>query len=406
MSWLQKIENDLIITTGDGEQYTPSWLNASFQKDYNIAEFNFPNLSGTLVRRNKPMGRKYQLELYFTGADHLDTVADFSRSADDERPWRLEHPLYGLLIVQPISISVDNSAHNVSRVTIPVIETITEENPKIQTAPVETIAVKKELLDETFAGGVLAEVQPADITDVKEKSARNFNLAVPVFKIPGDLAAFIDIVNKANSAVNNAIAFATAAMRAVNTMISYPARLKQSVKSRVNLLRDQFETLRNNVEGLTGVASKQIYQNQAGTAISSIALAMVLPSDGDYKSSTEALDTIDTLTEVYNTYMADLDFLQSDNGGNPNSFIPDAGGIIALNELVNLTISNLFMVALGAKKERSIILGEDTNIVLLTHRLYSLDPSDANMQELMDTNNIGLSTLLMIKKGTKITYFV
>lgn len=406
MSWIDKIENDLIITTGDGEQFTPSWLNASFQKDYNIAEFNFPNLPGTLVRKSKPMGRRYQLELYFTGPDHLDTVNDFSRSADDERPWKLEHPYYGLLIVQPVSIAVDNSNHNVSRVTIPVIETITEEDPKIKLAPIETIAVKKELLDELFAGGVLAEVKPADITQIKLDSARNFNLAVPVFKLPAALAEFIDIVNKANAAVNNALAFATAAMRSVNTMISYPARLTQSVKSRVNLLKDQFDTLRSNVEGIVGVASKQIYQNSAGTTVSSIALAMSLPSPGDYKSSTEALDTMDTLLDVYNTFMEDMDRLQSDNGGSPESFIPDAGAIIALNEIVNLTISSLFTIALGAKKERSLIVEEDTDIINLTHRLYSLDPSDANMQELMDTNSLGLTNLLLIKKGTKIIYFI
>lgn len=406
MSWIDKIENQLIITTGDGEQYTPAWLNATFQKDYNIAEFTFPNLPGTLVRRNKPMGRKYQLEIYFTGDDHLDTVDAFSRSADDERPWKLEHPYYGLLIVQPVSIAVDNSSHNVSRVTIPVIETITEDNPKVEPAPVETIAIKKELLDETFAQGVLAEVKPADITDIKEKQKRNFHLAIPVFKIPGALAEFTDLFNKANAAVNKAIAFPLAAMRTLNTLISYPAKLAQSVKSRINLLKEQFNTLRSNVEGILGVASKQIYQNNAGTVISSIALAMSTPSPGDYKSSTEVLETMDTLTSVYNTFMEDLDRMQSENGGSPDSFVADPGAIIALNELVNLTVSSLFAIALSAKKERSIILEADSNIILLTHRLYGLDRADANIEELMNNNNIGLSSLLLIKKGTKITYYI
>lgn len=406
MSWIDKIENQLIITTGDGEQYTPSWLNAVYQKDYNIAEFNFPNFPGTLVRRNKPMGRKYQLELYFTGDDHLDTVSAFSLSADDERPWKLEHPYYGTLIVQPVSFGVDNSSHNVSKVTIPVIETITEDNPKIQMAPIETIAVKKELLDETFAQGVLAEIQATDIVDIKEKNLRNFNLAIPVFEIPEALAEFVDLFNKANSLVNKATQGPLAAMRALNTFISYPARLEQSIKSRINLLKNQFDTLRDNVEGLTGISSKQIYQNKTGTTISTMALAMSLPVEGDYKSSTAALDTIDVLLYVYNQYMEDLDLIQGDNGGSPDNFIADPAGIIALNELVNLTISSLFSIALSGKKERSLIVEYDTNIIILTHRLYGLDPSDSNIQELMDNNEMGLTSLLKIKKGTKIVYYI
>lgn len=406
MSWVDKIQNELIITTGDSEQYKPAWLNASYDKEYNITQFDFPKLKGTLVRRNEPMGRKLTLEIYFTGADHLDVAAAFSNSADDKRPWKLEHPYYSILYVQPLSINVNNSDHNVSKITIPVMETILEDAPKVNPAPVETIALKKVLLDEVMAQSLTAEIQPVDVTAMTENNRKMFNLAIPVFKIPEEFTKYVDLFNKANAAINKATQFPLDAMRTITTLISYPAKLSQSVKSRVGLLVDQFNTLRATVEGITGVSGKQVYQNSAGSIISTLAVAASTPSPGDYKSSIETIETMDTILEAYNNFIADLDLLQGDNGGSPDSYIPDPAAIIALSSLVSLTVSSLFSIALSAKKERSIITEFDTNWIILTHRLYGLDPTDDNLTELMDNNNVGLNELLLVKKGRKVIYYI
>ena len=96
-------------------------------------EFNFPGVSGSLVSRRLPKGRRYALELYFQGEDNT-TIADaFETSADDPRPWTLSHPLYGQLTVQPLSLSFDNSKMNSTRVTGTVVETITDQYPRATT---------------------------------------------------------------------------------------------------------------------------------------------------------------------------------------------------------------------------------------------------------------------------------
>ena len=92
MSWLDQIKNDLTIVTGDGKRYTPLHINAVKEKEYNTVEFNFPGVSGSLVSRRLPKGRRYALELYFQGEDNT-TIADaFETSADDPRPWTPQPP--------------------------------------------------------------------------------------------------------------------------------------------------------------------------------------------------------------------------------------------------------------------------------------------------------------------------
>src|SRR5690242_2796658 len=100
MSWLDRITDSLTITTGEGSTFTPNWINAVRQKEYNIAEFEFIEQKGTLVSRKLPRGNKYNIEIYFQGDNHLNEAGRFDLAADDPRYWVMAHPFYGHVNVQ------------------------------------------------------------------------------------------------------------------------------------------------------------------------------------------------------------------------------------------------------------------------------------------------------------------
>jgi hypothetical protein len=406
MSWIDKIQDPLIITTGDGKEYTMNWLNPNKKKDYNIAEFDFPNLPGTLVNRGMPMGRKFDLELYIQGENHLDTAAAFERSADDRRPWVVAHPLYGNLTVQPTAINIDNSAYNVSKITTTVIETITEDSPKTTVPPEDQIILIKDEISEDLELVVTATPSAADVDTMTATTQENFSNGVKIIQLSDEFENYNNAYNEALSAVNNAIASPVLAMRALNTMLTEPAKFTLSVKIRVDLLITTFNTLRGTIENIISLSGKQFFQNQATSVISSMCLSVATPLENDFKNSVSALELIDKLLENYDLLIEDLDDLQTDNGGNTTSFIPDATIMSQLGLIMNYTISNLYNIALNSRKERSIIAEYDTNIILLTHRLYALDPSDANMSELIENNGWGLNHILQIKKGTRVVYYI
>jgi hypothetical protein len=406
MSWIDKIKNDLIITTGDGQRYVPSWINATLETPYNITEFEFPEVDGALVIKKRPKARRYSLEIYFQGDDHLDTATAFRVSADDSRPWSFEHPYYGILTVQTPSLLYDNSTANVTKITGTVIETILEDNPKVGTDPVDTVKVNKEALDETFVSALTETPSASDASTMANNNAVNYKLGVPAITIPEEYEEYTNAFNAANSAINNATAEPLLAMRLAIDAITYPARFSVSVSTRLNLLYDQLQTLRQQLGFITAVSSKQIFQNSAGSVLSSMALAAVTPLATDYKNSVTVFDTIELLLTAYNQYIEDLDGIQSDNGGAPTSFIPDADSLTQLSLLISTTMNALFVIALRARRERFIIAEKDTNLIILTHRLYGLDDADENLTELMDNNNIGLTQMLQIKKDTKIVYYI
>ncbi len=406
MSWLDQIENKLTITCGDGQQYAPNWINAKKVQEYNTAEFDFPNIGGTLVKRNKPLGVKYALEIYFQGEQHLDTAKRFHVSANDPRPWILEHPYYGRIIVQPIALEFDNAVYNITKITGPVIETITEDAPVTSISVIDEIPIIKEQVD-TEMKSVRIVPSPVDVSNLYYNNERNFKLGVPIITIPEEFENYNYAFNIANAAVSTAIANASLATNLTIGFINKPALFTASLQTRMQTLSLQFANLRQGLSALTNPNSKYWYQITAGSVIGAMGLATSLFTDADKKlSAANVLYLMNQINANYAQYMADLDTLQTLNGGNTTSFIPTATAITALNNLINLAVSNLFAIALNSKQQRTFVTDVDTNIILLTHQLYGLDPQDENISDLMAENNIGLNEILLIKKGRKILYYI
>lgn len=409
MSWLEKIKSNFIIKTGDGKTFKPLWINATKAVEYNIAEFEFPNLPGTLVKRGTPKGGRYNLEFYFEGEDHLDQSLAFEISARDSRAWVISHPMYDNITVQPMGLIFDNTKYNTTKITGPVIETITDDSPKINVVPVDKITEDKTNCDSLFAENYTNNVVP-DATDI---NTMNSNVAViyakgaKVSPIPNS-EDYFNLFSDAKSDILNATDDPLKAIQSIQAMIAAPALFLTDVKTRLALLIDQFNALRTTVINIFSPNAKRLYENNMAALISSMALATANPQEGgnDYATKNTVIDAIEKVLNSYNLYVSDLDSLQTANGGEMDSYIPDADSLIALNNLVNYTLSNLFTIALGAKQERIIYAEKDTNAIILTHRFYGLDVEDKNIETFMLNNNMGLSEMLQIKKGRRIVYYV
>jgi prophage DNA circulation protein len=407
MSWSELLKNNLVIVTGDGKEYRPLWMPKSKTIEYNIAEFEFPKVVGTLVKRTEPKGRRFDLELYFQGANHVEEANAFETSCNDKRAWTLTHPYYGVITCQPTSIIIDNTSYNTSKISTTVIETITEDFPKGSVAVQDQITQTFLAVDDESAETFGNEVTPnqSDINQMKANNLSSYNSGSALVT-PTLSERYFNAFTDANAAITTATQKPLEAMRKAQAVITAPARFEESVKGRMNLLTNQFNTLRTTLVNITTKNQKGIYQSQAGSIINAMCFASGTPQEADYQNANDVLDNLELLLNNYNQYLTDLDTLQSNNGGNPNSFIPNIQLQILLNSLLNFTASNLFNIAANARQERAIFCEDDTNIILLAHRFYGLDLDDVNIDNLILTNQIGLKEILNIRKGRKILYYV
>ena len=65
MSWTEKLKKGLEITTGDGKKFFPLYLLDPKTTNFNVAEFEFPNIEGTLVKRSLVKGTRHKLTFFF-----------------------------------------------------------------------------------------------------------------------------------------------------------------------------------------------------------------------------------------------------------------------------------------------------------------------------------------------------
>lgn len=407
MSWLDKVNTDFVITTGDSKNYQVNWLNASKSVDYNVTEFEFPEVDGTFVYRARPKGRRFSIEIYFQGEDHLDIAEAFEASAADPRAWTISHPYYSTITVQPLGLSFDNSIHNITKVTGTIVETILDTNPRTVIDPVDQIQIEKEALDFGIVD-TTASVRPAesDITLMDDYNRTFYSTGKPVVKDNAEAEAYFNAFNKASSGIAVAISKPAGAIQTLQSVINGPALFTVGVKNRIDVFDTQFSQLRSSISNITKVSSKGIYFALGSSILSALCLATSKPIEGDYTTRDSVLYGADKISKMYADLISDTDSLQSKTGGKRTSFMPPAKELMRLNQLVSYTLSNLFVIALGAKQERSLFLEDDSNIILLAHRLYGLDAQDASIDLLVEQNGIAMNELYQIRKGRKIVYYV
>lgn len=410
MSWIEKQEADFVIITGDGKRYVLFWKNASKNVEYNTATFEFINRAGSLVDRGTPRGTQYGIEIVFQGEKHLEESTLFEKSASDKRPWNVEHPLYGALRVQPISLTFDNSVENVTRITGMVVETITISQATVPTiSRIDKIKVDKLAVDQVVVAsfaGTLPSVDAGTSVSLMSNARDAYNAISGKIKDSAWRDAFFNAYNRVNTILNSGFVDGLQTIQAIRDYTTLPYQFSDLLRDRLNMFAAQFDLLSSTVGNLFTRASKKSYEAQAGFSLSSMLLASVTNIGDAYSNAVDAIKTIDFLSGKYNKFLSDLDQMQGDNGGSPDSFIPDSEVVSGIAQLAAYTINTLLDIASQGKQQRVMYLEYDCSIITLATRLYGYNGDDKIFEDLISHSNIGLNELLMLRKGRKITYYI
>jgi len=409
MSWQEKIKSKMQITTGDGKLYEVLYkletVKGSF--DFNISEFHFPEVSGTKIDRRLRKGSRYPLEFYFQGDNHIDQWNEFNASCSDLRAWQVLHPFYGLITCHPLSIGFDSSGIGNTKVEVTVVQSLLNAGPRTVLRPGENaraIITKSREKNNAFSAQIIPTVSDAQL--MKSNVENLYNAGASVVTDDTIASEYFNLYNKAISNINNGLNDITVGMAIVKDFFNYPALFAQSVKNRLQILKDQCLKLSMMLDSLNDPNKKKIFESQKGAIISAIIETAITPLTGDYLNAVDVVNVIYQVTSLYNEFIDEIQTLQTVDGYTEDSYLPDAEFLESLNFSVNYAVSNLFEIALAAQQERVIYLEEDSNLIILAHRFYGLTETDSTIQYFSDTNNIGLNEVFQIKKGRKLVYYV
>ena len=407
MSWLERINSEFIIKCGDGREYRPLWMNAVKSYEFNVSEFEFINQRGAKVVREEVKARRFNLTLHFEGENVLDISDNFERSTFDKRPWTITHPMYGQLTVQPLGLNFDNTKFNITTITCTVVETLLDNFPQTNDDFVDIIEQRANVTNEALASALESEeLSASDLQEVQQQQRSLYNQGKNI-ATGLDAETYFNLFNDANNFLFVAQSNPIQSIIATQRFILAPANFILSTRTRQNILTKQFLELLNFLPRDLNRSKKMIFQSNGGTLISAKALTLSTPDlNVDFKTGVEVLNYAQSLHTDLNTYLTSIESLQTDNGGELDSYIPNYEPIKELIDLVNYTVVNLINIAVNSKTERSIILNYDTNAIELAHRLYGLDANDNNLNDLINQNDLSFDELLIIPQNKKIVYYV
>ena len=376
--------------------------------DFNVAEFEFPNIEGTLVKRSLVKGTKMKLEFYFQGEEHLTEALRFENSAKDKRPFKLLHPYFGKMTVQPTSLSYDSTGLGLTKITGDFIETISDEYPRLIEDPKNKIALDFENTQNTSVASFGANVLPTvlDSTLMLNNNTSIYALGSESIKSGNQANEYFQLFQTANAAVSVIASDVSLAAQTVTNLYVYPSLFVSGVKGRLTLLANQLTGVTSDIENLLTFNEKTIAEFSGGAIISAMVNATINPDSGDYQTANEVVESIDSILLSWNSYLNMLDILQTSTNDTVGSYVPDFNSLQGLIGLVNFGTANLIGIALNASSERSLILESDSNAIILAHRFYGLSDGDKELNRFINQNNLSVSELLEIKKGKRVVYYV
>lgn len=389
MSWKDNIENiEFTIVTGDNEIFKPLYTSSSQDLEFNVSEFNFIELEGTLVTRKKVKSQKIPLNITFQGDDHIDIAEKFLQSSKDPRYWTVTHPIIGEVYGHPASISKVNDDLNTVVFSIDFWETIRPgEVTSAKVYPLELIESKNFELIEFGSLNLILDLKP-ELKSLVGKIQSRYDTLIDATNVD----QFKGLLSDAMKGIDNLLKEPQKAIRNISQLIQFPAYIEGILKNRVKLIQAILKDIKeifpdNNLN----------YSIFGGAVVSGIAQIILKPSENDFITRNDVKAQFNNLADVYDNFLNDID---------NNNFQQDFQEAITLNEIIINTLYYLYDVSFDAKQERYDIVESDTNLILLTHKYMGLDKEDKNLNIFREINGIKNKNIFIVKKDRKITYLV
>jgi hypothetical protein len=430
MSWIDKLNNSKFkIQTGDGKEYTPLWKNANKEKEYNYSSFEFINKEGTYIDRRKPKSAKYNLVLYFQGDDYLDLCDQFEKSASDPRYWTVEHPLYGTITGQPLSLARADNTYNNTEITVEFWETILTGVPKKSNSIQDDIAADRKQLIEDSSVSFASNVKLAPIDQSRmQGQIDHINIQSSPILNDANKEEFRSRYGKAKSATTKILDDAYNGMKQINELVSFSADYKPdtfedvivgvvdffgldkkfeteiSVVQKIAVMYDIYKSVKEDLFTKQNRNNKSFFESIGSSIVSAVCQIALEPNEEDYISRKDVEKASESVNELYNDYVVTMDQMQSPIEDLINAFSLDYNVHSGLSAIINKTLYNLYDIAFNSKQERSIEIEKDTNLIILTHKYFGLDEEDKNIEKFRKLNNIVNDRIFGVKKGTVIKY--
>lgn len=391
----------------------------SSETDLKTATFTFPDKDGALVVPLGVGGRRFSFSCNFYGKRCLKDANDFEAGLKETGYGELIHPLYGVHKVVPtgsISRSDDVvSGINVSTVSVTFSETLVDSsilNSEVVSTDEINSSVdnfeKKSTL-EFVKDFTVARVQDAIwignmfkkglkiATDSIEKIAK---VEKAVYGKWNEIQSELyDSIDDFIAAVDDVAIQTIKLLRLpANTSINADAKIEGYSSAARDIIRNfrndpaNFNNAKNQWNSTRLMLDSLVVACASGVAISDSKNSIA------FKSREEAVKAATNIAELYD----DIIGFEEKRVGK-DYFVEIGESYTAVHDVVSLSIQKIIDFSFSLPTRKSIVLGEDRQIIELVYDLYgNLDKLD----EFIVDNKLNYNEIEIIPMGREVAYYV
>lgn len=405
MAWTDRLK-EAAYTSPSGTRYTFEYENVSATRTKKTTAFEFPDADGTYVQESGSTGRTFPIQCIFWGADY-DLQADaFDAALFEVGTGKLEHPIYGTIDVVPTGTVTRRddlkTAANQAILEVTFMSTIGLVYPSAQNDPASELIATVDDFNAAMAG----EFEENIVLDTAVEAATfksqyeailsqvSAGLAGVAATEEGVLSEFNAVRDSITRGLNTLVGEPlTLALQTVD-LVQVPARSVASILAKLEGYKNLAATL---VAGQTPTAlnfyTKDLYASAYVTG------AVLSTVNNQFRTRVDAISAASDILDQFDTVSAWKDSTLVALG-----LIDTGAAYQQLQKAVALTAGYLVEISFSLKQERRIILDRARTIVDLTAELYG--EIDANLDFLIDSNDLSGSEILELPKGRGIVYYV
>ena len=375
MSWIDRLQSKLKITTGDNKVYYPLWIDSELNIEYNVEGFDFVNTEGTFVERREKSGGQYPLSLYFTGENNIELAKNFEISARNKSPWTIEHPFFDKIVCQPLSMKIVHNL-NVTNIQVTVWETLTIQQPTGSVNVPTVVEQIKAQINENYQSLPTPTLESKDFL-ISKQSVNTINsvyqnIAVTIDEKNSLKAAYREAIGAVNNILNDYNSYLVKAQDLINFPFTSTQSTYYKVVRSFDLMKQLINIFTNEEVLKANVVS--IFSNSCSCAASGT----------DYITRTDVVNVITVLNDMNSLFIQTFDSV-------------DPQIAFDLDRQYNIAVSSLYDIAFNSKQERSIMLDSDSNMVVLANKYFG--SSDEDLKSFIQLNELKIDEYLQIKQG-------
>jgi hypothetical protein len=418
MGWQERLRPFITLISPTGQEFKARWRGDDISISKRIQRVSHPDIDGESTADLGLNSPDYPLTIYFEGKDHDTEALRFSRAIAERGLWSVTHPVYGLLRLQPVKITIRAQpveSGNITEVSGEWFEPVSDTGAISPAAPDPAAAVRA-------AVSYLSDAAKADAAKITKKAASNFaakRSAAEQFKKGLRAMKSLDHFNDRITAIMETINdlamrdyLDTASLSgSVIQLLESPGLFLGNTASRLSMF---FKLNRSIITGLLDAGSFSYGQIAAAITgelwLNAIAIGMGIAITQDLpETRPEALSILAKYRDSAAASRDALGVLAKATAGNAieEQYFPRATSAEAVLTL-NAAVARYIMgVAFDLKTEKRIVLERPTNPMLLAIREYGAGAAnaDAAFDLLCRTNNLHGRELLLLDRMREIVIY-